>query len=411
MKKKILIIFIYCIYFFNSNDIFANIGDLDVNAKYVGVYSLNSLMPIYEKNSQDKIPIASITKIMTAIVCMDNIDDLNKTVIVDLPQVEKYYDEDYSTAGLNDKQEISYYDLIATMLIPSGADSAACIALNVFEDYSKFINAMNNKAKELGMNNTSFANSIGADDVNNYSTIQDVALMMKYALSNETIKNLISTYEYTTKDGTITVHNALFQLADIYDINVNSISGGKTGMTEDAGYCLASYSNKEVEPIICIVMGCKIEKGTLYHLSDSEKIYEDINKNYSLKSIVRKGEEIAKLSVYSMQKQISIGSAEDVKIYMLNDEEIEKEKITIEYTGVDMLSPTNKKGDIVGKAGVYYNGTHIKDIDVVVNEKVILSIVDWSKDNKKFTMFIITILALLIIAIYIIIKIRKYSFK
>ena len=331
MKKRILIIFIYCIYFFYSNDIFANIGDLDFNAKYVGVYSLNSLMPIYEKNSQDKIPIASITKIMTAIVCMDNIDDLNKTVIVDLPQVEKYYDEDYSTAGLKDKQEISYYDLIATMLIPSGADSAACIALNVFEDYSKFINAMNNKAKELGMNNTSFANSIGADDVNNYSTIQDVALMMKYALSNETIKNLISTYEYTTKDGTITVHNALFQLADIYDINVNSISGGKTGMTEDAGYCLASYSNKEVEPIICIVMGCKIEKGTLYHLSDSEKIYEDINKNYSLKSIVRKGEEIVKLSVYSMQKQISIGSAEDVKIYMLNDEEIEKEKITIEY--------------------------------------------------------------------------------
>ena len=64
-----------------------------------------------------------------------------------------------------------------------------------------------------------------------------------------------------------------------------------------------------------------------------------------------------------------------------------------------------KKGDIVGKAGVYYNGTHIKDIDVVVNEKVILSLVDWTKDNKKFTMFIITILALLIIAIYIIIKI------
>ncbi|MGN1013487.1 MAG: D-alanyl-D-alanine carboxypeptidase family protein [Clostridia bacterium] len=408
MKKRILIIFIFCIYFLNSNNIFANIGDLDVNARYVGVYSVDNLIPIYEKNSQDKIPIASITKIMTAIVCMDNIDDLNKKVIVDLPQVEKYYDEDYSTAGLKDKQEISYYDLIATMLIPSGADSAACIALNVFEDYSKFINAMNDKAKELGMNNTSFANPIGADDVNNYSTIQDVALMMKYALSNKTIKNLMSTYEYTTKDGTITVHNALFQLADIYDINVNSISGGKTGMTEDAGYCLASYSDKEAEPIICIVMGCKIEKGTLYHLSDSEKIYEDIKKNYSLKSIVNQGEEITILPISSsIQKQISIGAAEDVKIYMLNNEEIEKEKITIEYTGLDMLSSTNKKGDIVGKVGVYYDGTHIKDIDVVVNEKVILSIVDWSKDNKRFTMFILTMLALLIVAIYIIIKIRK----
>lgn len=408
MRKKVLAILIFYILFI-SKSIFANIDEVDTSAKYIGVYNLDNLMPLYEKNPQAKTSIASITKIMTAIVCIDNIDDLNKIVIVDLPQVEKYYDEDYSTAGLKDKQEISYYDLIATMLIPSGADSAACIALNVFGDYNLFINKMNEKAKKLGMNDTSFSNPIGSDDINNYSTIKDISLMMKYALNNEIIRKLMSEYEYTTKDGSIKVHNALFQLADIYGMNVEKISGGKTGMTDNAGYCLASYSEKTKEPIMCIVLGCEIRRGTLYHLSDSEKIYEYINNNYSYTNVLNKGDRVITLPTYhSTQNNIELCSNEDVKLYV-EQNNVDKDKIKVEYSGVEVLSPTNKKGDIVGKASVYYDGVHISDVDVIVNEKIQLSLVKWSKDNKKQSFVIILIIA--IVLLYCIIKIKLSNRK
>lgn len=403
MRKRILLIlmfFILCI----PKNIFATFEDLNINAKYYGVYMSNNLDALYESNSDQKVPIASITKIMTALVCIDNIQDLSQTVKVNLAEVQKYYNDEYSVAGLRDSQEISYYDLIATMLIPSGADSAACIAINVFGDYSKFIEAMNEKAKEIGMNSTSFANPIGADDPNNYSTVYDVALMMKYALDNDIIKDLMSRYEYTIKDGSITVHNALFVLANLYGLDVSKIAGGKTGMTGDAGYCLATYSNNEENPLICIVLGCDIISGRLPHIEDSQNLYNYVDENYVLKNIIQKGEKIIALPTYhSTKSSIQVSASNNIGIYMNKDENIEEDKITIEYSGIDILSSDNKKGDIVGKAHISYKDKYIGCVDIVLEEDVPFSILSWSKDNLQYVLIIEISLMGIIIIIY-----RKY---
>lgn len=403
MRKRILLIlmfFILCI----PKNIFATFEDLNINAKYYGVYMSNNLDALYESSSDQKVPIASITKIMTAIVCIDNIQDLSQTVKVNLAEVQKYYNDEYSVAGLRDSQEISYYDLIATMLIPSGADSAACIAINVFGDYSKFIEAMNEKAKEIGMNSTSFANPIGADDPNNYSTVYDVALMMKYALDNDIIKDLMSRYEYTIKDGSITVHNALFVLANLYGLDVSKIAGGKTGMTGDAGYCLATYSNNEENPLICIVLGCDIISGRLPHIEDSQNLYNYVDENYVLKNIIQKGEKIIALPTYhSTKSSIQVSASNNIGIYMKKDENIEEDKITIEYSGIDILSSDNKKGDIVGKAHISYKDKYIGCVDIVLEEDVPFSILSWSKDNLQYVLIIEISLIGIIIIIY-----RKY---
>lgn len=403
MRKRILLIlmfFILCI----PKNIFATFEDLNINAKYYGVYMSNNLDALYESSSDQKVPIASITKIMTALVCIDNIQDLSQTVKVNLAEVQKYYNDEYSVAGLRDSQEISYYDLIATMLIPSGADSAACIAINVFGDYSKFIEAMNEKAKEIGMNSTSFANPIGADDPNNYSTVYDVALMMKYALDNDIIKDLMSRYEYTIKDGSITVHNALFVLANLYGLDVSKIAGGKTGMTGDAGYCLATYSNNEENPLICIVLGCDIISGRLPHIEDSQNLYNYVDENYVLKNIIQKGEKIIALPTYhSTKSSIQVSASNNIGIYMNKDENIEEDKITIEYSGIDILSSDNKKGDIVGKAHISYKDKYIGCVDIVLEEDVPFSILSWSKDNLQYVLIIEISLMGIIIIIY-----RKY---
>lgn len=409
MRKKIIVIFIFCLVLIRK-DILASSSIQDVNSSHIGVYTINNFRSLYEENSKEKVPIASITKVMTAITCIENISDLNEEVTVDLPQVKKFYDEDYSVAGLKDKQKISYYDLIATMLLPSGADSAACIGLNVFGDYSKFISAMNEKAKEIGMNDTSFANTIGSDDVNNYSTVYDLALMMKYALSNNNIKKFLTEKEYTIKDGTITVHNALFQLADIYKVDVSNITGGKTGMTENARYCLASYSENQEEPLICIVLGSEIKKGTLYHLSDTQNVFGYIRQNYTMKNIISKDDAILKLPVYqAREKEVDVSSAEDVKLLMNNNEVVDKEKIRVEYNGVNELSSKNMVGEIIGKAKIYYDNMYIKEVDVILNNKICFNIFKCSNYNLKGIIFI-SILILFFIG-YVYLKLKYNSIK
>lgn len=410
MNKKIIIsVIVLMIIFLTNNYIFAQeLKDLNITAKEVGVYELKNLNPIYEKDARKQVPVASLTKIMTAIVCLENVD-INEKVVVDLPAVKKYYDEEYSVAGLKDKQEISYYDLVETMLLPSGADSGACIALNVFHDYGKFIQAMNDKARELGMNNTHFSNVIGMDDKYNYSTAEDMAIMMKYAMENEYIKYGITQYAHTIKDGTKTVHNALFQLANIYSIDVSNITGGKTGFTGDAGYCLLSYSETTPEPLICIVLGSEVKPGTLYHLSETEAIFETINKTYSEKKLVSEGDVIVTLpAIKSTKEEINVQAIETIQTIMKNDEEVDKSQLEIKYDGIKVLSPENKVGETLGKIDVYYKGKYIGSEEVKLTRRVPLDLKIWINENPaQACMFAILIVAGIVLVIRIGVKIYK----
>lgn len=410
MNKKILVSFIILmIVILSSSSSYAvELKDLNITAKEVGIYELKNLNPIYEKDARKQVPVASLTKIMTAIVCLENVD-INKKVVVDLPAVKKYYDEEYSVAGLKDKQEISYLDLVETMLLPSGADSGACIALNVFNDYDKFIQAMNKKAKELGMNNTSFSNVIGMDDKNNYSTVEDMAIMMKYAMENEYIRYGITQYSHTIKDGSKTVHNALFQLADLYAIDISNITGGKTGFTGDAGYCLLSYSETTPEPLICIVLGCEVKPGTLYHLSETEAIFELINENYSEKDLVSEGDVIVTLpAIKSTKEEISIQALDSIQTIMKNDEKVDKDAVEIRYEGIDVLSPENKVGKVIGKIDVYYKGKYIGSEEVKLTRRVPLDLKIWVEENPaQAGLFAVLIAAGLILIIRVGVKIYK----
>ena len=407
MVKKIFVILLFCILYLSTNVLATE--KINLNSKYYGVYTLDNLQELESKEQNKIVPIASLTKIMTAIVCIENIDDLNQTVVVNLPQVQSYYNEEYSVAGLKDGQEISYYDLIATMLIPSGADSASCIALNVFGDYSRFIKEMNDKAKEIGMSSTSFSNPIGADDSNNYSTVYDVALMMKYALENDTLKKLMSEYEYTTKDGSITVKNALFVLADLYGADVSKITGGKTGMTGDAGYCLASFSENTEKPLICIVLGCDIVPETLFHLEDSQSLYNYVDEIYDYKNIYQKGDRILTLPTYhSTKTNVSVCVNDDISVYMQNDENIDFQNVYIDYSGIPLLSSKNKIDDVIGSAKIYYKDEIIGDVDVVLGEEVKLSILKWCKDN---TLYVILFEIIVIILLAYILKKKNSIIK
>ena len=184
---KRVVFFLFSLFFFCFS-VYAE--EFDITGEYVTLYNMNEDMLIYSKNDTKKTSIASLTKIMTTLVAIENIDDLEKVITIK----ERDFDGTvgYSKAGFSVGDKVTYLDLLYGIILPSGADAVNAIVNNTL-GYNSFIKKMNETAKKIGMNDTSFANPIGKDDENNYSTSSDIAKLLKYALKNETFKKVFTT--------------------------------------------------------------------------------------------------------------------------------------------------------------------------------------------------------------------------
>ena len=377
-------------------DIYAVVDEEKIHSSNVGVYNLEDMSLIYGKNIDERISIASITKVMTAIVAVENVEDVYDSVKVDYNQISKWLYEDLSIAGIYDGQELTYYDLIATMLIPSGADSAIFIASSIFKNYNEFINKMNEKASELGMNSTHFSNPVGYDDENNYSTIEDVAIMMKYALENNTLKDILTMKKYTTSDNKLTVYSTLDSLAIKYGVQIDKIIGGKTGTTQNAGRCLASFSDDEGVPLLVIVVGSPLYSNMPYNLIDTEYLYNIIQKEYSKRYIFVKGDKVFKIpTLYTTKKYVDIEVPENVMVYT---DKIEQKDIKVQYEGISLIDSSIKIGEKLGKLSIKYKGKNIYESDVFLEENLKFSITKWIKTEYS-TVTWMTGIALILISI------------
>lgn len=378
------------------SDIYAVVDEEKIHSSNVGVYNLEDMGLIYGKNIDEKISIASITKVMTAIVAVENVEDVYDSVKVDYNQISKWLYKDLSIAGIYDGQELTYYDLIATMLIPSGADSAIFIASSIFKNYNEFINKMNEKASELGMNSTHFSNPVGYDDENNYSTIEDVAIMMNYALENNTLKDILTMKKYTTSDNKLTVYSTLDSLAIKYGVQIDKIIGGKTGTTQNAGRCLASFSDDEGVPLLVIVVGSPLYSNMPYNLIDTEYLYNIIQKEYSKRYIFVKGDKVFKIpTLYTTKKYVDIEVPEDVMVYT---DKIEQKDIKVQYEGISLIDSSIKIGEKLGKLSIKYKGKNIYESDVFLEENLKFSITKWIKTEYS-TVTWMTGIALILISI------------
>ncbi len=407
MKSKFLIIFLF--FYLYLNCIFGMENLENIQSTNYGIYEADNLKLLCSKNEQEEISIASITKLMTAVVAIENIDDLNATLTVDYSIISQNLDTDLAVAGIFDGERLTYYDLLATMLIPSGADSAIYLSEIIFNNSTEFISKMNDKAKQLQMNNTHFSNVTGLDDEDNYSTIEDVAKLLKYVLENKTLKEIISTPTYTTTDKLLTVSSTIFRAPQRYGININYIMGGKTGTTEDAGICLASYSEDEGVELIAIVTGANMYSTRPYNIIDSETLYEYISDTYSVQNIISQGEEILQLdTINCKQDNVKFYSEKDVTKYI---NILDKSKINIEYSGIETLNSNIKKGEKLGEISIYYDNELLETSDIILNEKLDFSITKWISTNRYPIFIILASIIILITIFYIRHKIKKSARK
>ena len=385
IKRTIFFLLLIVIPIFN---VYAK--DFSVTANNIILYNLNDDSIIYEKNSEERVSIASITKIMTALVALENIDDLSDTVII--TEDDFAYTSGYSKAGFSVGDTLTYEDLLYGILLPSGAEAVNSVVNNTL-GLNEFVKEMNNLAKRIGMNNTSFSNPIGRDSDTNYSTANDVAIMLKYALNITEFKKIFTTKEYTTTNG-LKLQSTLMPYKDI--LNINLIDGSKSGFTRDAGRCLASITTLNDVPYLLVVLDSSLDNN-YSAVSDSITIYEYYSNNYSYQTILNKDLVIDTIPInYSKTKEYEIKIDEDVSMYLKNDS---IDNLTYEYDGIKKIKYNTKEGSKIGTIKVYDNDTLLYESDVYLN-------VDIAYYNF-YLLGIIVVIFLFIIVIFWKIKRRR----
>ena len=387
--KKMLIILLITIYILFPN---INAKALEINSENAVLYNMNEDKIIYEKNKDQKVKIASLTKIMTTLIALEKINNINDKITMPIEAFNNL--EGYVVSGIKPNEIITYEDLLYATMLPSAADCANALAIRISGNTDTFIDLMNQKAQELNMTNTHFSNTIGIDE-DNYSTANDIAKLLKYALKNEDFYKIFTTKEYKTTNN-ITLKSTIIEKSEPYNINVSNILGSKTGFTDEAGNCLASIAKINNIKYLLITTNANIEKS--YHIMDAVNIYDYYSNNYSYKKIIDQNKLIKTIKINDIKnKKYNIYANIDKYMYLNN--EIDINKITYEYEGKEQINNKIKINDKIGTILIKYGEETLYSYDVYLDKKI---------NYYNIKLYIIEIIVLIITIIF---TCRKTKYK
>lgn len=264
------------------------------SARSISPYELNSHNGILirlkdnailmQKNSEEKIYPASLTKIMTAIIAIENLPNLKEEIRLTNSTFRGLYEADASMTGFQPGEKVRAIDLLYGIMLPSGAESCIGLAEQIGGSEQGFVKMMNQKGESLGMNNTYFENATGLHNQNHYTTVKDLAILLSYALQNDTFREIFTSSRYSTPptnkhpDG-ITFYSTMFGELNNQNIIDGEILGGKTGYTKEAGLCLASLAKVGREEYIFISAGAKGDHHSeQYNITDALAVYNSMGK-------------------------------------------------------------------------------------------------------------------------------------
>lgn len=256
---------------------------------YEGLVSENAILIclddhqiLLDKNSEELIYPASLTKIMTAIVAIESLSDLDQPITLPEDIFPKLYKEDASLAGFLPGETVSATDLLYGVLLPSGAECCIGLADYIAGSEEAFVKLMNEKAESLNMKNTNFTNSTGLHDPDHYTCVADLAVLLEYSLKNDTFREIFTSKKHSTQassfqpDG-ITFYSTMFKNMDCPEFSGGSVLGGKTGYTSEAGLCLASLAVKDKKEYILITANAKGSHDTeQYNITDALYAYNNL---------------------------------------------------------------------------------------------------------------------------------------
>ena len=259
-----------------------------INSPYAVLMNAKSGKVIGDINGEEQMYPASMTKIMTAIVALEAFSDLDGEITLSDDIFYALDGQDATQAGFRPGESVRVRDLVYGAMLPSGAECCLALADAVSGSEEAFVQRMNQKAKSIGMKESHFMDCTGLHDPEHYSTTYDIALLLKYALHNDTFRDVIESHFHSTPatnvhpDG-ITYYSTMFKNMSDTTVTGGEILGGKTGYTSEAGHCLASFAQIYDREYILVTAGAPADATGVPHLLDAKTIYNRLGETVAEK--------------------------------------------------------------------------------------------------------------------------------
>lgn len=365
MKKAwISLIVSALIVFITVKDTEAKSIELNIQSPSAILMDKDTGTVIFDKNSHEKLPPASMTKIMTMILIMEEIEKGTLRWDEKVRTSAKAASMGGSQIFLEEGEEMTVEDLMKAIAIASANDASVALAERIAGTEEAFVKRMNEKAKELGLKNTHFKNATGLPEKNHYSTAFDMAIMAKELLKHEEITKFTSIYEDYLRENTdkkfwLVNTNRLVKFYD-------GVDGLKTGYTSEAKYCLTATAKRGNFRVISVVMGAK---NTKTRNRDITTMLDYAFNQYDVKKLYERGEVVKEIDISKgSKKTIKVVTDDDVAILHKKGERIDdvKEKIKIDN---DLKAPI-QKGDVIGKIIIEKNGKVLSETPLTSAEDI-----------------------------------------
>lgn len=349
---------------------------------------------LFGKDENEKMYPASTTKIVTAILTLENCN-LDDMVTVSYDAVMSIPDG-YSSAFLQVGEQLTVEQLLQLLLVYSANDAANTLAEHVGGSVESFVSMMNTKVHELGLNHTHFTNAFGMHDDNHYTTAQDLAIIMKYCVQNEDFRRLSgkascaipATNKYGPRRFTST-NDLIVPNNKHYDPNLTC---GKTGYTSQAGDCLVSCSYQNNLELICVILGGKTIADVSTRFSETKALYQFGYENYSIKTLLNQNDCVTSLTVKNGTKDTkNLDLLARTSIDALTQNSMSDPSFSPEINLVDKIKAPIEQGDILGTVSYTIDGITYKT-DLIASHLV---------EKSKLLFYLIEIGGLILILFFI----------
>lgn len=337
--------------------------DLAPNAKSAIMIEASTGEILFQKNKDEKLAPASMTKMMSMLLIMEEIENGNLKWNEMITTSEKASSMGGSQIFLKVGEKMTVEDLLKGVAIASGNDAVVALAERISGSEEQFVKRMNTRAQDLGLKNTNFINATGLTADNHYSSAYDMSLIAKELVKHEKILEFTSTYEdYLRKD----------TKSPFWLVNTNrlvrfkeGVDGLKTGFTDEAGYCLTATMKKDNMRLITVVMK---EENTSKRSADTTKMLDYGFNIYMVQTILNEKTTIEKKKV-ELGKTLTTEIVPKENITILNKKSDDQKNITYK-TNINKIIAPVKKGDKVGTIDIIEDNNIISTIDATVKEDI-----------------------------------------
>lgn len=338
-------------------------NELQIDTKSSLLMDFDSGAILFEDNADEKVPVASIVKLMTVLLTMEEIDAGNLSLDDKLTSTEYASSMGGSQVFIDPYVEYSIGDMLKSVIVASANDASVALAERISGSEQAFVTKMNKRAKELGLNNTIYVNASGLPEPGQYSTARDVAKLFKEVINHKLY------FEYSTIWMDSLTHPS-GRKTEVVNTNkliryFKGCDAGKTGSTDEAGYCLVATAEKGNMRLISVVLGATTSTA---RFNESSKLLNYGFNNFENKQIVDVCESVGEIKVAKSKiENVKVYAEENYFAVNKKGEELE---YSIDIELVDKLTAPIKNGDKVGEIKIIKEGAVIKTINVIALEDV-----------------------------------------